>query len=90
MYRNGWWYLDYNGNGVWDGCATDKCVALGSTGDTVVSGDWNGDGKKKAGVYRSGWWYLDYNGNGVWDGCATDKCVANGLPSGDKVVVGRW
>ena len=27
IYRYGNWYLDWNGNGVWEGCIIDRCVA---------------------------------------------------------------
>jgi len=45
VFRNGTWYLDYNGNGVWDGCGTtpdtDRCyMQFGWTGDLPVAGDW--------------------------------------------------
>jgi hypothetical protein len=34
-------YLDYNGNGIWDGCETDRCIAMGgSATDTAVVGKW--------------------------------------------------
>ena len=66
VYQNGVWYLDYNGNGVWN-AGIDKVYNFGSTGWTPVTGDWNGDGKTKVGVYQNGVWYLDYNGNGVWN-----------------------
>jgi 6-phosphogluconolactonase (cycloisomerase 2 family) len=89
VFREGSWYLDFNGNDVWDGCGTDLCVAFGSPGDVPVVGDWNGNGVAKIGVFRNGWWYLDLNGNGVWDGCGTDLCVAFGSP-GDIPVVGDW
>ena len=26
VYRQGQWYLDKNGNGVWDGCGVDTCI----------------------------------------------------------------
>jgi hypothetical protein len=55
------WYLDTNGNGIWnDG---DAHYTFGSTGWTPVTGDWNGDGRCKAGVYNNGEWYLDYDGS---------------------------
>jgi hypothetical protein len=41
VYRNGTWYLDTNGNGLWDGCATDGCVAWGGLPEDVpVVGRW--------------------------------------------------
>ena len=91
LFRNGTWYLDTNGNGVWDGCGTDTCSAFGQTGDIQVLGDWNGSGTTKIGIFRpsTGTWYLDTNGNGVWDGCGTDTCSAFGQ-TGDVPVVGRW
>jgi hypothetical protein len=87
----GMWYLDYNGNGQWDGCGTDSCIHFGMSGDLPVAGDWDGSGSGKVGVFRpsTGWWYLDYNGNGQWDGCGTDRCINFGM-SGDQPVSGDW
>ncbi|NJM13803.1 MAG: hypothetical protein HC889_19875, partial [Synechococcaceae cyanobacterium SM1_2_3] len=31
VFRAGTWYLDYNGNGAWDGCGIDRCY-FGSFG----------------------------------------------------------
>ena len=88
---NGTFYLDYNGNGSWDGCGTDWCLSIGMAGDVPVVGDWNGSGPAKVGVFRpsDGTFYLDYNGNGSWDGCGTDRCLAIGM-AGDRPVVGDW
>jgi hypothetical protein len=37
----GEWFLDYNGNGAWDGCSVDVCVAgFGLAGDIPVVGKW--------------------------------------------------
>jgi hypothetical protein len=51
VFRNGWWLLDYNGNGVWDGELIDRMVAFGWAGATPVVGDWNGNGRTKIGIY---------------------------------------
>jgi hypothetical protein len=87
----GTFYLDYNGNNNWEGCATDRCFQVGLNGDIPVVGDWNGNGTTKVGTFRpsDGTFYLDYNGNGVWEGCATDRCLQIGL-NGDLPVVGDW
>jgi len=93
IYRKGEWFLDLNGNGVWDGCGVDGCIASfgGLLGDVPVVGDWTGDGIVKVGIYRKGEWFKDLNGNGVWDGCGVDGCIASfgGLPE-DVPVVGDW
>ena len=88
---DGTFYLDYNGNGVWDGCGTDRCVRIGQAGDIPVVGDWTGGGVVRVGVFRpgDGTFYLDSNGNGAWDGCATDRCMTIGL-AGDIPLVGDW
>jgi hypothetical protein len=88
---DGTFYLDYNGNGVWEGCGTDQCLAIGLNGDVPLVGDWNGTGSGKVGAFRAsdGTFYLDYNGNGVWEGCGTDRCLQIGL-NGDVPFVGDW
>ena len=97
VFRAGTWYLDYNGNGKWDGCeqdgGQDKCLygSFGQAGDLPAAGDWNGDGKAKVGVFRNGTWFLDYNGNGQWDGCDIDRCYFGSFgQAGDLPVAGKW
>jgi len=37
----GYWYLDTNGNGTWDGCGTDACVHWGGDpADRAIVGAW--------------------------------------------------
>jgi hypothetical protein len=89
---NNRWYLDKNGNGVWNTCATDTCLApFGTTGDIPVSGDWFGLDFTAIGVFRpsDGRWYLD-NGNGKLESCLKDKCYGPFGQTGDKPVVGDW
>ena len=83
------WYLDYNGNGIWEP-GTDKVYSWGAPGYQPVTGDWNGDGKVKIGTYNPDLsiWYLDYNGNGVWEP-GTDKVYRWGA-HGYAPVVGKW
>ena len=66
-----------NGNGAWDGCATDTCYDSfgGLPVDKPVVGDWTGDGITKVGIYQNGAWYLDRNGNGRWNDCGVDICM---------------
>ncbi|WP_034432337.1 hypothetical protein [Candidatus Contendibacter odensensis] len=42
VFRNGTWFLDYNGNGKWDGCDVDRCYfgSFGQQGDLPVAGKW--------------------------------------------------
>jgi uncharacterized repeat protein (TIGR01451 family) len=87
-YASGQWQLDVNGNGIFD-VGTDLNFFLGWAGATIVTGDWNGDGRTKVGVYSNGYWFLDYDGNGVWDGGVNDKLIAWGWP-GATPVVGDW
>jgi hypothetical protein len=91
--QSGIWKLDFNGNGKWDGCETDRCFGpFGYDGDIPVAGDWDGSGTSKIGIFRpnTGEWFLDLNGNGQWDGCNIDKCVADFGQDGDLPVVGNW
>jgi len=89
-YLNGAWYLDYNGNGAWNGMAGgDKQYSFGSASMTPVTGDWNNDGRTEIGAYLNGTWYLDYNGNGAWNGAVTDRQYSFGSAS-MKPVTGNW
>jgi PKD repeat protein len=88
----GIWYLDYNGNGIWNGGVTDRAYIFGTTGSVPVTGDWNNDGKTEIGYYQpgtSGVWYLDYNGNGKWNGGVTDRTYVFGT-TGSVPVTGDW
>jgi len=87
-YTGGQWKLDANGNGTFEP-SLDRSFALGFSGATVVTGDWNGDGKTKTGVYSNGYWFLDYDGNGVWDNGVVDKVVGWGW-AGVTPIVGDW
>ena len=93
LYASGAWYLDFNGNGVWDGPTVDKVVfwSTGQAGEKPVTGDWNGDGKTKVGVFVNGTWVLDYNGNYIWDGSGLDKSInwSTGL-TGEVPITGDW
>jgi hypothetical protein len=102
VFRNGDWYLDTNGNGIWE-AGIDTRYRFGIAGDLPAVGDWNGDGVDEIGVFRNGDWYLDTNGNGAWEtgidtryrfGIANDIPVtagAAGEPSGIAVLRnGTW
>jgi len=91
-FLSGRWYIDLNGNGLWDGTPADVIYNFGSSGYTPISGDWNGDGTVEIGVVFDGKnWFLDYNGNGVWDGTTIDKSYVFGASGvGFIPVTGDW
>jgi hypothetical protein len=80
---NGYWNLDYDGNGVWNS-GSDKAFNFGVGVWTPVVGDWNGNGTTKIGVYKDGEWRLDYLGNG-----SVIKVYRFGA-LGSSPVVGDW
>ena len=84
-------YLDYNGNGVWNGASIDRQYNFGISGDKPITGDWNSDVKTEFGVFRNSThlFYLDYNGNGVWNGAVDDRSYNFGI-TGDKPITGTW
>ncbi|TAN39375.1 MAG: hypothetical protein EPN25_11985 [Nitrospirae bacterium] len=93
IYDNGSWYLDNNGNGIWEGAPTDIFYSFGGglTGAVPVTGDWDGDGKTEIGIYADGLWYLDRNGNGQWEGSGADLFYSfGGGLTGAVPVVGDW
>src|SRR5206468_457208 len=53
IYRRGEWFIDVNGNGVWD--EGDLYAKLGSENDLPITGDWDGDGKTDIGVFGPEW-----------------------------------
>jgi hypothetical protein len=88
----GYFYGDYDGNGIWEP-AKDKISAFGgNAGDIPIIGDWNGSGTAKIGIIRTATgltWYADYNGNWIWEGSLIDKVSAFGS-AGDIPIIGDW
>jgi hypothetical protein len=53
VFIDGQWFIDLNGNGVWDD--GDLWAKLGHEGDLPVTGDWDGDGKTDIGIFGPAW-----------------------------------
>jgi protocatechuate 3,4-dioxygenase beta subunit len=53
VFIAGYWFLDLNGNGIWD--KDDLWIRLGDDGDQPVTGDWDGDGKTDVGIFGHAW-----------------------------------
>jgi protocatechuate 3,4-dioxygenase beta subunit len=53
IFADGYWFLDFNGNGKWD--EGDLWAHLGSQEDRPVTGDWDADGKTDIGIYGPAW-----------------------------------
>ncbi|MGA2797721.1 MAG: SdrD B-like domain-containing protein [Thermoguttaceae bacterium] len=53
VFIDGLWFLDLDGNGVWD--ENDLWAKLGQSGDRPVTGDWDGDGKTDIGIFGPSW-----------------------------------
>ena len=51
IYDAGQWFIDINGDGVWN--QEDVLLLLGGAGDVPVVGDWNGDGRDDIGVFKA-------------------------------------
>jgi hypothetical protein len=81
------WFLDINGNGVYDPAGGDKVGTFGVAGDIPVVGDWTGSGVTRVGIFRSGLWELDSNGDLAFD--SGDASGYFGV-SGDQPIVGKW
>ena len=76
VFLDGIWFIDLNGNGVWD--EGDLWIKLGTEGDLPVVGDWDGDGKTDIGIFGPAW-----KGDG--------RAIASepGLPDAGNQYVGR-
>ena len=96
IFRGGFWILDYNGNGAYDGIGLggDKFYGFGGNpGEIPVVADWNGSGASKIGIYTNGFWVLDFNGNGSYDGTCPggDRFIAfGGSGAGYQAIIGLW
>ncbi len=92
VYRpsNARFYLDVNGNKLWDGTPTDRAIAFGTLGDAPVIGDWNADGVDDVGVRRANKFWLDANGNYLWNGTPGGDAVFLFGLSTDIPVIGKW
>lgn len=53
IFFGGMFFIDLNGNGVWD--EGDLWVQLGKDRDQPVAGDWDGDGKWDVGIFGPAW-----------------------------------
>jgi IPT/TIG domain len=89
VFRNGLWFVDWNGNREWDEEDAAHVFAFGLPGDYPIMGDWNGDGRLKPGIYRNGLWFVDWNGNHTFDAEDAARVIPFGLP-GDVPIVGDW
>jgi serine-aspartate repeat-containing protein C/D/E len=76
VFIDGEWFIDLNGDGVWDD--GDLWVSLGKPGDKPVTGDWDGDGKTDIGVFGPEW----YGDMQAW-------AAEPGLPDAENVHTGR-
>jgi hypothetical protein len=79
------WFLDSNGNGIFDSCTIDTCVTgYGGNAMLPVVAGWDGRSFRT----NTGNWHLD-NGNGKWNACSStgDTCVTTyGAPGSFPVV----
>ncbi len=92
-----YFYIDKNGNGVYNGTATERLGPFLSTSDPSdrpVAGDWDNDGIDEIGIWRGAtrYFFLDKNGNGVYNGTATERLgpFLSSYVSGDAPVAGDW
>ncbi|QEG41059.1 Serine-aspartate repeat-containing protein D precursor [Roseimaritima ulvae] len=53
IFVGGQWFVDLNGNGIWD--SGDLWISLGTELDRPVVGDWDADGKDDIGIFGREW-----------------------------------
>jgi len=51
VYYEGRWFIDYNGNNLWDN--DDVMFTFGGRDDIPLVGDWNQDGKSDLGLFSA-------------------------------------
>ncbi|MDR3110826.1 MAG: hypothetical protein LBU65_14250 [Planctomycetaceae bacterium] len=84
VYRNGNWYIDFNGDGRWDPSVDKFIPGEAVEGAVPVVGDWNGEGIDRIGLFVNGQWKLDTTGDFQYD-----KTIEFGQ-AGDVPVVGDF
>jgi hypothetical protein len=87
------WFLDANGNGLWDGCQIDICSSFGDSSDIPLVGQWTRGGEDRIAIFRPSEkkWHLDSNGNETLEPCKKDKCpVLSVYQAGDLPLIGDW
>jgi Divergent InlB B-repeat domain len=88
------WFLDANGNGIWDGCEVDICSqSVGDSTDLPVVGRWKKRGEDRIAIFRRAvnQWHLDINGNERFESCKIDRCPSLSIYQlGDVPVTGDW
>jgi len=85
----GEWFLDTNGDGIYEPGVDVATYYGGLPGDVPVTGDWTGSGTTKIGLFRAGfYWILNTTGTGTFS--AADAAFPFGGISGDVPVVGDW
>jgi protocatechuate 3,4-dioxygenase beta subunit len=77
VYLNGVWFVDLNGNGIWD--EEDLWARLGNVDDFPVVGDWDGDGKTDIGIFGP-----------AWEGDVRAIQAEPGLPDAENEPTGRF
>jgi protocatechuate 3,4-dioxygenase beta subunit len=77
VYLNGVWFIDLNGNGIWDD--EDLWARLGNVDDFPVVGDWDGDGKTDIGIFGP-----------AWEGDVRAIQAEPGLPDAENEPSGRY
>jgi len=91
IYRpsTGQWFLDTNGDGIFESGVDVVTNYGGLAGDVPVTGDWTGSGSTKIGIFRAGFfWILNTTGTGTYS--AADAAFPFGGIAGDVSVVGDW
>lgn len=95
VYRpaNSKFYLDANGNGVWDSIGTNNDVVhqFKPELETPLSCYWIAGGKDEIGTRSDALYFPEFNGNGSWDRLAGGDMVHNiGGFLSDTPVIGKW
>jgi len=85
--KGSYFLLDTNDNQQWD-TYNDANFSYGSLGDSVLSGDWGGDGRDEVGSFADGVFYLDSDGDHQWEEGQDDGFGFG--QGGDLPVVGDW
>ena len=96
LFCDGTWYLDIDGDNLFNAAVDRTVVNFGFAGVVPVVGDWDNTGRQRLGFFQNGLWFLDLVGDYIvryntHSPCTTPDCPVISMGgTGDYPLVGDF